>query len=497
MSEKKDRQAVNGEKGFYKAKRSENCKDLKPANGRPFARSHSVPISKIEKLHTGGDARLTAIKALYDVYFLNAYSNLSLDKQLKQTVLLPEDRRLATNIFYQCVENRKKIEFVLAPFIKQEPEQIITCILHVAAAQILFLDRIPLFAAVNEAVNEAKMYKREEAAGFVNVVLRNLIRAKEAGEIRLPNRDDDPFKFLETEYSASADTVQMLTDAYGIEEAEKILSFKPEERVETIRPNLLRIGDDELEQALTAHGFSWEKGKISHAYSIKKAGNLAESELYGKGLISIQSVSAMLAAMAVEPKRGMSILDTCAAPGGKAALMCELMQGSGRVYAWDVHDHRVEMMKRNGKRLGLDNLRCAVRDACVLKEDMVQAMDAVLIDAPCSGLGVLSDKPDIKYHMTKARLSEITETQATLLDTCCEYVKIGGRLVYSTCTLLPQENEEQIKRFLLKHPDFKLETDAEYLPRDLMSRCEEGMLRLREDRDGVEGFFIARLRRVL
>lgn len=483
----------------------------KEAHGSAFARppkksftGHDKPASGLtkapvrrEERTAGSDARMAALKALYDVYYLNAYSNLSLDKQLKASDLSPEDRRLATNIFYQCVENRKKIEYMLEPFVKQEPEQIITCILHIAAAQILYLDRVPEFAAVNEAVKEVRLYKRDEAAGFVNVVLRNLIRARENNEIHLPKREDDPAHYLEISCSASADAVKLLIDAFGFEEAEKILSYKPAQRVETIRPNLLRYSDAELEDYLNEQGIEWEKAPVTHGYYVKNAGNLAQSEIYFKGLISIQGVSAMLAAMALEAKRGMTVLDACAAPGGKAALICELMQGSGRVYAWDLHDHRVDMMKSNGKRLGLDNLRCAVRDATQLKDDMTRAMDAVIIDAPCTGLGVIADKPDIKYHLTNARLKDIADTQSRLLDTCCEYVKVGGKLVYSTCTLLPQENQEQISAFLLRHPEFKLDTDTAYLPEAFKEKCVNGMLSLFEHRDGVEGFFIARLIRVM
>ena len=475
-----------GRKGVSKREGAANARHYDPRKGAPS-----------DGRAKRGDARLVALKALYDVYYANSYSNLALDRQLKDCALSPEDRRLATNIFYQCVENRRKIDYMLAPFVKTEPEQIITCILHVASAQIMFLDRVPPFAAVNEAVNEARLYKRDEAAGFVNVVLRNLIRAKESGEVRFPERGDDPLKYLEIEYSSSTDAVGLLTEAFGMEEAERILAYKPAERYETIRPNLLRSSDRQLEERLNALGLEWKPSPVKHGYYVKNAGNLAASEDYLKGFISIQGVSAMLAAMALEPKRGMTVLDACAAPGGKAALICELMQGSGRVYAWDLHEHRVEMMKLNGKRLGLDNLRCAVRDATVLKEDMTRAMDAVIIDAPCTGLGVMSDKPDIKYHLTRARLGEITDTQRRLLDSCCEYVKPGGRLVYSTCTLLPQENDEQVKAFLLRHPEFKLEKDDGWLPETFRDRCSEGMLSLMEHRDGVEGFFIARLKRVL
>ncbi len=481
--------------------------DAKPAYKKPVSKPGDRPASGERSVKPAArvdcevraprsDARLVALKALYDVYFANAFSNLVLDKQLKAARISEEDRRLATNVFYQCVENRSKLEYLLEPFVKQPPEQIVTCILHIAAAQIMFLDRVPDFAAVNEAVNQAKLYKREEAAGFVNVVLRNLIRAKESGTLHLPSRDDTQ-KYLEIEYSASPDAVKLLTEAYDYEEAEKILAYKPAERTETIRPNLLKSSDAELEAYLTAQNISWEKGRVPHAYLVKQAGALAETDAYRQGMYSIQGQSAMLAAFALEPKRGMNVLDACAAPGGKAALICELMQGSGRVYAWDLYEHRVEIMKQNGKRLGLDNLRCAVRDACQIKDDLTRALDAVIIDAPCSGLGVTADKPDIKYHLTEARLCELTQTQQKLLDVCCEYVRKGGRLVYSTCTLLPRENEERVRAFLLSHPEFRLDEDDSYLPDEFKPLCKGGMLRLTPHRDGAEGFFIARMLRVL
>ena len=493
---KREARAYKGKDGLKPGDRLQAGGKTSPQNGRPLEKAPGA-VRRETKSVEAGSARLVALRALYDVYYLNTYSNLSLDKQLKGTALSAEDRRLATNIFYQCVENRYKIDFMLSPFVKQEPEQIITCILHIAAAQIMFLDRVPDFAAVNEAVNQAKLYKRESSAGFVNVVLRNLLRAKEANEIHLPKREDDPYKYLEIEYSASEDTVKLLADAFGLDETEKILAYKPSERRDTVRPNLLRTSDDALEQSLTEQGIQWENAPVPHGYYVKNAGGMAQSDIYRQGLISIQGVSAMLAAMALEPGRGMNIVDACAAPGGKAAYICELMQGSGRVYAWDLHEHRVELMKQNGKRLGLDNLRCAVRDATVLKEDMTRLMDGVLIDAPCSGLGVIADKPDIKYHLTKAKFYDIVKTQRALLDTCCEYVKVGGRLVYSTCTLLPEENEKQIEQFLLSHPEFRLDTSDSYLPEHFKPLLKDGMLTLMEHRDGVEGFFIARLIRVI
>ena len=395
------------------------------------------------------------------------------------------------------MENKLKIEYILSAFVSVKPEKIIEAILHIAVAQILFMDKIPPFAAVNEAVDQAKLYKKEESASFVNGVLRNLLRAKDAGTLKTePGEEADELTRMSVKLSAGWEVILMLSEAFGMEETEKILSYRPRERFETVRPNLLRWTDEELEAYLTGRGIAFEKSFVPHAYRAKRAGNLSGTDEYEKGLYSLQGESAMLAAYAMQPKHGMNVLDACAAPGGKASLMCELMQCSGRVYAWDLHEHRVAIMKANGIRLGLDDLRCAERNAADLKEDFIDSMDAVLIDAPCTGLGVLTDKPDLKYSMNRDKAGSIIEDQKKILDTCCRYVKRGGLLVYSTCTILPSENEQQIKNFLLRHPEFKAETDVSYLPEELRSKCEGGMLTLMQHRDGLEGFFIARLRRV-
>ena len=471
--------------GYFKDNRS----------GKTTNRHSNVNVQKQFGDAAPGQSRLAALRALYEVYFNNAYSNLALDKQLRETRLSEEDRRLATNIFYQAIEHRNKTDYILGSYIETAPDNIIVCILHVAVAQLLYLDRIPDHAAVNEAVNQTKLYKKQEASGFVNGVLRQLLRDKEAGKLREPDRSD-LMNYLEIEYSASRDTVQLLTDAYGETEAEQILAYRPENRFETIRTNTLRSSDGETEAFLNEKGFEWQASLVPHCYRVYKAGNLSRTKQYSEGLYSIQGESAVLAALAAKAHRGMSVLDTCAAPGGKAFMLGEVMQGTGRVYAWDLHEHRVDLIKTGAKRLKLDNIRCSVKDATVVRNEMLQSVDAVIIDAPCSGLGVMADKPDIKYHLTKAKLSEITETQQKLLDTCSEYVKVGGALVYSTCTILPQENGEQIKRFLDSHPNFKLDDDVSYLPEQLISRAKGGMVQFLPNRDGIEGFFIARMVRM-
>ena len=203
----------------------------------------------------------------------------------------------------------------------------------------------------------------------------------------------------------------------------------------------------------------------------------------------------MLAAYAVNAKPGMQILDACAAPGGKTCLMAETMKGAGRVYAWDLHEHRAELIRAAAKRLELDNIRAQARDASKRNENLDLSMDAVLIDAPCSGLGVMGDKPDIKYRLTNETIEALIPIQKQILETCSAYVKPGGLLVYSTCTIIPEENAGQIASFLAAHPEFEADNDASWLPEALRDGCQNGMIQLLPCRDGVEGFFIARLRR--
>ena len=446
--------------------------------------------------YKGPDARRVALNALQDVNRMDAYASLALDKRLREARLSVDDRRLATSIFYAAVENKLNIEYVLSAFISVKPDPVIEDILHIACAQILFMDKIPPHATVDEAVKQARALGKDEATGFVNGVLRNLLRSKEGEGIKYPDENEDRVKYLSVRYSVPEVILHRLINAYGIETAEAIVSFKPSERTETIRPNLMKRDCQQFEEYLNTRGWTWKKGVVPGAYLISHAGNLAGDPDFYEGEFSIQGESSMLSAVAVNAKPGMTVIDVCAAPGGKSALMCEMMKGTGRVHAWDVHQHRVELIKAMGKRLKLDNLRAAVRDASVTKEEFHLSADAVLIDAPCSGVGVMTDKPDLKYRVTDESIESLIETQKKILKASSLYVKRGGVLVYSTCSILPEENEKQVEAFLFDHPEFKLDTDASWVPDALKDRFMGGMLSLLPNRDGVEGFFIARMRRV-
>ena len=440
----------------------------------------------------GPSPRYVALKALQDVVRGDAYAAQALDKQLKAARLTDADRRLAASLFYFAVENRLYIEIMLSKFMEARPEPVVNDILNIAAAQLLFMDKVPDYAAVDEAVRQVAASGRPGLKGLVNGVLRNLIRARDAGSLTLPDRETEPVGWLSVKYSVAPVVAERLVMAYGLEGAEGFVKTDGRHD-QCIRFNALRTNAADFEKYLNEKAYKWHRGIVPGAYIIQNGGNLADTDGYRKGLFSIQGQSAMLAARAVEAKPGMQILDACAAPGGKTALMAEMMAGAGRVYAWDVHEHRVTLIKAAANRLGLDNVRATVYDARQPMANMKLSMDAVLVDAPCSGLGVLKEKPDIKYRATAGSLDALPALQLEILSACSEAVGAGGRLVYATCTVLPAENEGVVKAFLEKHPEFVMDRSTDWLPEPLREAFHNGMLTLSPQQADFEGFFIARM----
>ncbi len=442
----------------------------------------------------GPSARDVALRAFRDVSRSGAYAAQALDRKLRDAQLSDADRRLAASLFYFTVENWLRIEKLISAYLKDRPEPEIMEIMDIAAAQILFMDRIPDHAAVDEAVKQTRRAGQESKTRLVNAVLRNLIRARDAGEIA-PDENADPAQLLSWQYSVNTDLAKALIDAYGAETAAQIAAWKPAHAGESIRPNRMKMSDAEFEAWLEQQNLKWTRGVVPGAYRVTDGGRLASHEGYRKGLFSIQGESSMLAAMAVSPRPGMQVLDACAAPGGKTCLMAEMMRGAGRVYAWDLHEHRVDLIRAAAKRLELDNIRPQVRDAARPNDALVGTLDAVLVDAPCSGVGVMADKPDIKCRFKAEDGVALGKVQAALLDNCAKFVRTGGLLVYSTCTVLPIENSDQVTAFLARHPEFEPDTDAGWLPEPLKDIYRDGMIQILPGRDGLDGFFIARLRR--
>jgi len=462
--------------------------------GKPFDRKPERRFDKKPAPYQPS-ARDVALKALRSVARENAYAAQALDRELSAVHLIDDDRRLAASIFYFTLENRLRIEKLIGERVKTRPESDVVDILCIAVAQLLFMDKIPDHAAVDEAVKQTRRARKETMTALVNGVLRNIIRARDAGELTLPDPVLEPAAYLSEQYSVMPQLVDRLLEAYGFAQTEQILSWTPDRHSQVIRPNRMQMTPAEFESWLDRNNLKWEPSVVPGGYRVFNAGKLSAHEGYRSGVFSMQGESSMLAALAVQARPGMQILDACAAPGGKTCLMAEQMRGAGRVYAWDLHEHRVELIRAAARRLGLENIRAQARDAVVRNENLITSMDAVLVDAPCSGLGVMGDKPDIKYRLNMDTVNALVPIQENILNCCAGYVQPGGLLVYSTCTILPEENQRQIEKFLETHPEFQADADVSWLPEQLQSRCQQGMIQLLPGRDGVEGFFIARLRR--
>ena len=437
-------------------------------------------------------ARRTALKVIRQVTEDGAYASLALDAALRNCGLSGPDRRLVSRLVYDTLDHLIWLDWTLAQVMAKPDTDIkLKNILRLGACQILLEDRIPESAATNLCVQLCAEQGMAGLKGVCNGILRNLIRKK--NELKLPDAESEPEQAAALKYSIPEWLYRIIREDYG-DETDRILAFRNPEDGWTLRPNLTKIDDAAFEQLLAKKIWKKEKTDLPHAWKITGAMDIARDADYLSGNFSIQSGGSMIACLAMDVKRGQQILDCCAAPGGKTCYIAEIMGGTGRVQAWDIHEHRVALIEAQAKRLGLENIRPMVRDAAKPREDLQGTMDAVLLDAPCSGLGFLAQKPDLKLRVTEDSIRELISVQEKLLDTVCGYVRPGGILVYSTCSILKDENERQAERFLQRHPEF-VETDLpDSIPEKYRARRARG-LQLLEYRDGLEGFYLIRMRK--
>ena len=459
---------------------SRDRRPARPAQGRPGA----------PRVADGTPSRRAAHRALGLVTREGAYAGLALDRVLGEAHLSAADRALATEIFYGTLEHMAKIDLLLGQLMARAPEKQVLDVLRISLYQLMYLERVPASAVCDEAVGLTRALGFEGATGMVNGVLRNFVRRR--GELKLPAREDGLERYLAVEYSMPEFVCAALVNQYGAEQAERILAWRGGRYI-VVRPNTLRIDAAEFERRLDAAELRYERSRVPGAYRVYGLGAVDKNALYRQGLFSVQGESSLLCAQVLSPRPGMQVLDACAAPGGKSAALAELMQGAGRVYACDLHAHRVELIRALAARLGHDMIKVRQQDAARFVPDWEQAMDAVLCDVPCSGLGVVAAKPDIRLNITQAELKELPRIQAAILDNSSRYVRPGGTLVYSTCTLLDAENQSVVRGFLARRPEFKLDDVSAYVPECFRAGVRDGMLTLMGSRDDVDGFFIARM----
>lgn len=438
-------------------------------------------------------ARRMALAVIREVTENDAYASLSLNEKLVKSGLNPADRRLAARLAYDTIEHLLTIDHALSQVMAKPDTDIkLRNILRLGACQILLEDRIPESAATNTCVELCKELGMEGLAGVCNGILRNLIRKKD--ELTWPDAEAEPVRALSIKHSVPEWLVEKLMADWGKEEAVALMSHSEPETYISVRPNMTELDDEAFETLLNKKVWEHEKGLVPHSWRIRGMADIGQDADFLGGKFSIQGESSMMACMAVNPKRGAQLLDACAAPGGKTCLLAEMMGGTGRVQAWEMHEHRTALITAQAKRLHLENIRPMTRDASRHREDMDLTMDAVLLDAPCSGLGVMSDKPDVKYRVTPESVADLCGIQAKLLDAVAPYVKEGGTLVYSTCSMLKCENQQQVEAFLQRHPEFEIDKLPESIPEQFRAHYGVG-LQLLPHRDHVEGFYICRMRR--
>ena len=437
-------------------------------------------------------ARAAAFKAIQDVLNNDAYTAMAVDRQLSQTTMTGLDRALCTALTYGTLENLLAIDHILSFYMEDlstvEPR--VKCILRMAVCQKRYMDKIPDNAIADEAVRLTRSIGLEDLTGFVNGVIRSYLRGDK--EVTWP---EDALERLALENSMPLWLARKLAEHYGEDAAKALLTYRPTRRGMVLRPNMLRYTDEQFKQLLEKKVWEVVPGRVPHAWYAEGVMQLARDRDYLSGAFSVQGEASMLCAALTGVRSGMQVLDCCAAPGGKTAYMAEMMQGTGRVYALDVHPHRVALLEAAVRRLQLDNVRPQLYDATRYKDDWTERFDVCLLDAPCTGLGEWHQKPDIRYGITEESLASLTGTQKTLMDNCARYVKRGGTLVYATCSILPEENEMQLRAFLERHPEYTLEPIPEEISALYPNARKDCGLQLLPGPDGDEGFFMAKLKR--
>jgi 16S rRNA (cytosine967-C5)-methyltransferase len=355
------------------------------------------------------------------------------------------------------------------------------------------MDRIPVSAACNESVTLAKRYGHSGSSGFVNAVLRNISRGKD--KIGYPDEEKEPLKYLSVKYSYPEWMVEKYLNIYGKGFTESLLSAGNAVPEVTVRVNTLRTSREELIEELKKDGVEARPGKYSQeAVTLTNPSSLSRLSAFKKGLFQVQDESSMLAGLLLDPKPGELVIDVCSAPGGKATHMAQLMENKGIILARDIHEHKIKLIDEAAQRLGISIIKTEIFDASQKDEKNYMKADRVLLDAPCSGLGIIRKKPDIKWTRTAEETSQLPELQDTLIEAAAGSVKPGGVLVYSTCTILPDENQKVVERFLKRHTEFELDDITGLIPGELREYTEKkGMINLFPNRDGIDGFFMARM----
>ena len=433
-------------------------------------------------------ARETALNVLIACRREDGWSNGVLKETLQRDGLDRREAALATRLCYGILQNRITLDFYLKQLLTGKIKDLhpaLRDILHLGLYQLYMMDKIPESAAVNEAVTLAKKYcrKQRNASGLVNAVLRNAVRRKE--ELKKP-------KTLEQRYSHPQKLIDLLGKSLGKEKLEPMLRANNEIPPTVVQVNTLKITTEELLEKLKEEGAEAQKHPwLENCLVLSATGNLEKSPAFREGLYYVQDAAAKLSVLCAQLPQNARVLDCCSAPGGKS--FAAAMEGAGEIISCDIYPHKAELIKNGAARLGIKNLTAMVQSGTDYNPQWEKTMDAVIADVPCSGYGIIRKKPDIRYK-DPDKMKDLPELQKAILENQARYVKPGGLLLYSTCTLLREENEDVVTAFLSNHPEFSMEKLP--LPA-VFPENTTGMLTLIPGEYDTDGFFISRLRRKL
>ena len=412
-------------------------------------------------------AREAALLALNDILYNGKYSNIAVKEMLgKCRGMDKTEKAFFTNLVYGVISRHFTLEYVISQYSSIKLKKLaryVKIILELGFYQLIYLDKVPESAAVNECVKLSKRYCKKGSDRFINGVLRAFLKN------RCVIPDDD----LAVKYSFSQEMAKMFLEQFGYEFAQQLMQALNTPPDIMLRPNTLKTDADKLSELLEADGI--ENTVTDYGMVISDGFDVASNRLYKEGYFTPQDRGAYTASVVLAPKEGETIIDMCSAPGGKATHIAELMKDNGNILAFDIHEHKVSLIDNSAKRLGLKSINAQVGDSAVYNSELNGIADRVLCDVPCSGWGIIRRKPDIKLSHTD--LCELYDIQKKILDNGAKYVKIGGCIVYSTCTVNKKENEEIISEFLSKNKNFEKTYEKTFYP----------------NIDGCDGFYVCRL----
>ena len=427
--------------------------------------------------------RELALKVLYKIDKEEAYSNIELNEQIKQNRknLTEKDIGLISEIVYGVTTWRLTLDEIIKKYSKIKIKKIspwILNILRMGIYQIIFLDKIPKSAAVNESVNLAKRYGHASSSNFVNAILRKIEKTDYEEFFQI----GDDIERISKITSMPKWIVEELMKNNEIKKVEEICNNSNIKPKITIRVNSLKINKQELIKKLKEKGIECNEPqeKVDDFLILEKIKNIENIDEFKKGYFTIQDISAGQTARILNPQPGELVLDACSAPGGKTTYMAELMKNKGKIEAWDIHEHRTKLVEQNAQRLGINIIETKVKDASLYDEKLKEKFDKILLDVPCLGIGVIKRKPDIKWKRKPEDVKNITEIQKKILDNCSKYLKKNGVMVYSTCSILEKENQDIVDEFLKENNEYYIRPEE---TRNILTNEEK------------DGFFICKVYR--